>query len=238
MIALVMAALLQAAPDDAEVAAAIDKFKAAFKSTSPSDRASAVSDLGKTPHAKTMALLVPLLTNDLPPVRQSAAKALGKFADQKKTVIQALTHALIGNGGEPRTVAIILLSLGELGDPVAVPTVQKYFFDKEAMVAKMAIHVASLLPAVTSIDPIIDLMRRQEKIVKANSASGAVLAGGDVNGNNKVVAKSDENVLKNAQDLIAACNATLGAITKESLTNSNEWQSWWNAAKPTFKLPQ
>lgn len=237
MIALLLAAAL-GLQDDAEVDSAIVRFKAAFKSVSPSERASAVVDLGKTPHAKTMALIVPLLTNDVSPVRQAAAKALGKFIDQKKTVIQALTHALTGNGGDGRTVAMILGSLGELGDASVVPTLQKYFYDKEASVAKQAVHVASLLPAVTSIDPLIDLLKRQEKIVKNNSASGSVLAGGDVNGNNKVVAKSDENALKNGQELIAACNATLQAITKESLTTSNEWQSWWNQAKPTFKLPQ
>ena len=118
------------------------------------------------------------------------------------------------------------------------PTLQKYFYDKDSRVALYAIQIGALLPAVSSIDPLIDILKRQEKIVKNNSASGSVLAGGDVNGNNKVVAKSDENVLKMAEDMVKQINVTLSKISGESLTGSQDWQTWWNQAKPTFKLPQ
>ena len=54
-------------------------FKTAMKAPSPAQRAEAILELGKTPHAKTASLIVPLLTTDLVPVRQAAAKALGSL---------------------------------------------------------------------------------------------------------------------------------------------------------------
>jgi len=235
MTAILLAALL-GLQDDADVAAAIDKFKAGFKSSSPSQRAAAVGELGQTPHAKTLALLVPLLTSDLPPTRIAAAKALEKFVDQKKTVIPALQHALAANASEPGVMITVLGALAEIADASVMPTVQKYFYEKDARVARKAVQVAGALPAASSIDPLIDLSRRQEKIAKNNSASGTVLAGGDVNGNNKVVAKSDENALKAAQDLVAEIDKTLTMISGETLAGSQQWQTWWNQAKGTFKI--
>jgi HEAT repeat protein len=230
------AALTLAAQDDPEVTAAIDRFKTAMKSPSPAQRADAVMELAKTPHAKTAALIIPLLQSDLLPVRQSAAKALGSFEDQKKTVLPALQHAIAATSSDPNVVVMILEALGKLGDASSIPAVQKCFYDKESRVVRQAIAVAGTLPAATSIDPLIDLLRRQEKIVKNNSAGGSVMAGGDVNGNNKVVAKSDENLKKSAEDIIKEIDKSLGSITGETLSGSQQWQAWWNQAKGSFKI--
>jgi hypothetical protein len=179
---------------------------------------------------------VPLLTSDLPPVRIAAARALEKFSDFKKTALPALQHALDANVSEPMVNIGILAALAELGDASVMPTVQKYFYEKDSRVARKAVEVAGALPAAGSIDPLIDLCRRQEKIVKNNSASGSVLAGGDVNGNNKVVAKSDEKALKSAQDLVAEIDKALSKISGETLAGSQQWQTWWNQARGTFKV--
>src|SRR5262249_6957630 len=126
MLAVALAsALALAAQEDAEIAAAIDRFKTAMKSTSPLQRAEAVLDLGKSPHAKTAVVIIPLLQADLTPVRQSAARALGAFEDHKKTVLPALHHAIAANASEPGVVMIILESLGKLGDASSIPAVQK-----------------------------------------------------------------------------------------------------------------
>jgi len=228
-------ALLVGTQDDAEVTAAIDKFKSAMKTTSPTQQSAAVLDLGKTPHAKTLALLVPLLQADPLIVRVAAAKCLGKFSEQKKAALQALLHALAVSA-EAQFTRALMESLGVLGDASVMPTVQKFFFDKDGIVVKQAVGLAGAMPAVTSIDPLLDLMRRQEKTVKANSAGGSVLAGGTVNGNNQVVAKSDENARKTAEDLITEINKSLVKITGENLAGSQPWQTWWNQAKATFKI--
>jgi HEAT repeat protein len=233
MIAFALA-LLFGLQDDADVPAAIEKFKASMKSSSAATRAEAVTELGKTPHAKTMALIVPLLQADLPPVRASAAKALGKFPDQKKVALPALQHALAANS-ELAVLAAIFDALGELGDASAMAAVQKYFYDKDLRTVRHAVGVAGTLPHAASVDPLIDVQRRQEKYVKANSG-GSTLAGGDANGNNKIVAKPDEAALKNATDLIADIDKALSKITSESFSGSQQWQAWWNQAKPTFKI--
>ena len=236
MLAVAFAAiLLQAAPDDAEVGAAIDRFKTAMKSTSPASRAEAIAELGNLPHAKTAALLVPLLQSDMPPVRVAAAKALGKFSEQKKAVLPSLQHALGANTSDPAVIAAILEALGQIGDPSVMPAVQRLFYEKDMRVVRPAVALAGVLPSATAIDPLIDVMRRQEKYIKANSGAG-VTAGGDTNGNNKVVAKPDENAIKAAEELITEIGKSLGQITGESLSGSQQWQNWWNQSRGTFKI--
>jgi len=60
MTAVLMAALAWGGQDDKAVDDALEAFKAAMKSTSEADRVTAVNELAKVPHAKTLARLAPL----------------------------------------------------------------------------------------------------------------------------------------------------------------------------------
>ena len=232
----VVLALFVAVQDDAEVTAAIAKFKAAMKNPSAAQRVEALTELSGTPHAKTVTQIVPYLQSDLPPVRIAAAKALGKFADQKKVALTALQNGLSSNAADPGVLTAILDAMAEIGDASVMPNVQRFFYDKNAAVARRAAALAGTLPSAGAVEPLIDVLRRQEKFIKANSG-GTTLAGGDPKtGNGKVVAKPDENAIQAAEELIAEIEKSLASITRESLAGSQQWQTWWNGAKGAFRV--
>jgi HEAT repeat protein len=228
-------ALVLALQDDSEAAQAVDRFKAAIKAaTQDSQKSEAVTELCKTPHAKTLPLVVAALQNE--GTRIAAARGLVYFINERKLAVQALVAALPVSQADVGFTATVLRSLGEIGDPTALPSVQRFLIHKEFAILWAAIDAAGKLPSASSIDPLIAVLKRQERVISGNSG-GSVSAGGDQNGNNKVSVGSNRNARETAETTIANAEKALSKISGETFRGSKDWESWWNKAKPTFKGP-
>src|SRR5215831_16345593 len=105
---LMLALALFAADDDTAATAALDKFKADYKSKEATVRASAVAELARTPHDKVTAKLGQLLMTDEKEVRIAAAKGLGAVAENRRKPVAYLIAAAGPNAREPLVMAAIL----------------------------------------------------------------------------------------------------------------------------------
>src|SRR5688572_9896253 len=93
--------------DDKAVEEALDAFKGAIKSPSEADRVSAVNELAKVHHAKTLQRLSALLATDGPTVRIAAARGISGFVELKKQASHVLIVAMGANSRDATTLAAL-----------------------------------------------------------------------------------------------------------------------------------
>lgn len=233
---LLALAVPQAAQDDKAAEEALDAFKTAYKSTSEADRVAAVNELAKVHHPKTLARLAALLSADGPTVRLAAAKGISGFSELKKPAAAALTGGLAPNSKEPTVHAGLYDALGKLEEPSSAPTLHRGFDEKDTSVAKAAVLASGQVGSAASIDPLIALLGKQEKVQK--SAGGGVdfttTGTGSTSGQNFTV-RGDDSPAKRAQELIPAINKALNEITHESNGSFETWSAWWAKNRATFK---
>ena len=235
MTALLVLAVALGGQDDKAVDEALDAFKTAMKSTSEADRVSAVNELAKFPHAKTLARLAALLNSEPPTVKIAAARGISGFSALKAKASQILIAAMGPNAKENNVLVALYEGLGKLDDPSALSTVHRGFEEKDLVLVKAAMQAAGAMGNPASIDPLIAMLARAEKILKA--AGGGVDVTTPVPGGTggSVTVRSDENGPKRAQELIPVINKTLNEITRESNGSSETWSAWWAKHKATFK---
>lgn len=221
--------------DDKAVDDALDAFKTAMKSTSEADRVAAVNDLAKVPHAKTLVRLAALLTTEAPTVRIAAAKGIGTFSALKTKAAPVLIAGMGANQKESTVLSAIYESLGKLDEPSSLPAVHRGFDEKDIAVVKAALQAAGAMASPASIDPLIALLARLEKIQKAASGGVDVTAPVPGGGGGSVTVRDNDNAAKRAQELIPAVNKALNEITRESNGSSETWSAWWAKHKGTFK---
>ncbi len=229
--ALLLALAALNAQDDKAAEEALEAFKTAYNSTSEADRATAVIELGKIHHAKTLARLAGLLSTDGPTVRIAAAKAIGGFAELKKPAAAALAAGVPPNAKETTIETAIYDAMGRLEEPSALATLHRAFEDKETPVVKAAVQATGQIGNAGSIDPLIALLAKLEKIQKGGGG-GSV---GYTTPAGSSVTVRGEDPTKRAQDLIPAINKALNEITRESNGSSETWGAWWAKNKATFK---
>jgi hypothetical protein len=233
-VGFVCAGLLSAwAGDDKEVDEAIARFKKGMANPSAPARANAVADLAGTKCEQTAKMLGTLLVSDAEPVRKAAAAGLSGFTDYKKIATPMLLVGLNANYGakEYKVVEAICQALGKLDDDVALPALHRYFEDKDATTASAALLGAAAIRNVSSIDLIIDLMKKYDKIIENSKGGGGgygvpVPGGGGGNDPKSTLAKA---VLPNA---IKA----MQLISGDKWTTTKEWELWWSKRKATFKI--
>jgi hypothetical protein len=234
MTLLALAALLQANP---EVDEALKQFKLKMRSTSTIERAEAALDLGKVPHARTLAALVPLLTADFGAVRAAAARALTNFVDQKKAAVAALERALAPNEKEPQARSAILAALGKLGEPATLPSILRHLEDKDVSVAKASVHAATLIGGPHILQPLIDQLRKLEKLEKSISGGKVMAPNPNPNGAT-VMAGPDERAKQRVEELLPAVREALETASGgEVHASADAWQAWWNRVRATFQKP-
>jgi HEAT repeat protein len=234
MTAMLVLALTLGGQDDKAVDEALDAFKTAMKSTSEADRVSAVNELAKFPHAKTLPRLAALLSSEPPTVKIAAAKGIAGFSALKTKASQVLIAAMGPNAKETNVLVALYEGLGKLDDPSSVSTVHRGFEEKEIVLVKAALQAAGAMGNPASIEPLIALLAKLEKILKA--AGGGVDVTAPVpGGGGSVTVRSDDNGPKRAQELIPAINKALNEITHESNGSSETWGAWWAKHKATFK---
>jgi hypothetical protein len=233
MIPLLLLAL-SGGQDEKAVDDALEAFKTAIKSAVEADRVAAVADLSKVRHAKTLARLTPLLSSDGSTVRLAAAKGLSEFSDLRKPAAGALLAAVPLNAKLPAVQAALFEALGVLREPTTLAGVQRAFEEKETAVAKAAIAASGGLRSATSIDLLIELLKKFDKILKADSGvTGSVTAGG-VGGSYDVAARDDIE-RKRAQDLRPTAVKALQETTGESFTATVDWTAWWAKNRAGYK---
>lgn len=232
MVQVLLAAvlLLQAADDKAAVDAAIKNFKKSFANPNASARATAVLELSKTPHDKTLNHILPLIASDVADVRVAAVKALVEFADWKKIVTPSLMAALQANEKEIKVQQEIYASLGKLADPISLPTVHQNFKESDVRLAKSAISCAGAMRQKESMDVLLELQKDVQKWLK-NKQAGPYR---DDKGQ-----QGDENACKGRlEDIQKSIIKAYQDITKEKWATAAEWEIWWNKRKATFEVPK
>jgi len=216
--------------DKAAVDEAIKRFSKGFANPSPGARATAVLELSKTLHDKTLNRILPLVVSDVTDVRVAAAKALAEFGDLKKIVTPSLTAALKPNEKDLKVQDAIYVTLGKLQDPVAIPTVHGNFREPDIRVAKYAVACAGAMRQKESMDALLELQKDVQKWLK-NKQAGPYR---DDKGQ-----QGDDNAIKGRlEDMQKTIIKAFQEITKEKLATANEWEIWWGKKKATFEIPK
>jgi HEAT repeat protein len=233
-----MLAFAPAVQDDkaAEKAAAeaVDAFKKAFKGTE-AEKLGALQDLAKVQHPKTIAKLASVVANpEATNIRQSAARALAQFAEQKKPAATALCNLLPALVPEPPVFGAVCDALGDLQEASALPTLSRFFDDKDEGVARRTLTAAGKIGSPASVEPLISLLSRYEKAAKAGTG-GAGVGYTDPKTGAGVVAGTDSKARDRAQAMVSTLNGALREITKEPHTTAEAWSAWWAKNKATFK---
>lgn len=224
---LVLAAT--AAIDEKEADDALDRFKQGIRNPSPTARATAVSELCRSPHEKTFKIAVGYLSSDVPEVRVAAAKGMAAFTDYKKIVCPMLLAALSSNAKEHDVRAAIFFAMGKLNDDMFLSEVVKAFRDDRVSVAKAALTAAADMRRKEHIDPMIELGKDIEKWLK-NKQSGGYR---DDKGQ-----QGDESAVKaRIEDLNKHLIKCLQSLTTEKWATFKEWEIWWGKRRATFEVP-
>jgi HEAT repeat protein len=199
---------------------------------SPASRAAAVADLARTPFDKAALALGNVLGSETDSVRIAAAEGLGNFKDYKKIATPMLLAGLNSNAKEPKVLEAIFKGLGKLDDDAALSTIHHYFDEKDAVVANAAILSAADIRNVSSMDPLIALMKKYEKIEEQTKKGG----GGGGYGGVNVPYAGDDPKGKLAKDVLPTIVKGLQKIANEKWATPKEWEIWWNKNKATFKV--
>lgn len=208
MLAFLTAAVLAVQDPDA----ALKAFKEKIKSPSASDRAYAIEEVSRVGHPKVIQALTPYLNSDAPAVRVAAARALGGMEAQKGIVIPALERALGGGNDKfPEVRGAVLEALGFLGDTAGLKAIQRAYDDRDTSVVQSAVNATALIKSGSSVSPLIDLLKRQEKRARDSATKGG------------------------AEVLIPEINRALAQITRESFVKADEWSKWWSGYKGPLK---
>jgi HEAT repeat protein len=226
-----LAGLLSATAQDTNEEA-LQKFKKGMANPSAPARAAACADLARTPFDKAALALGNLLGGEAEAVRIAAAEGLGNFKDFKKIATPLLLAGLNANAKEPKVLEAIFKGLGKLDDEAALSTIHNYFDDKDKDVAKAAILSAGEIRAVSSMDPLIALMKKYEKLEEQAKKSGG---GGGYGGINVPNGGADPK-LQLAKDVLPTIIKGLQMIAQEKWATTKEWEIWWNKNKATFKI--
>jgi len=218
--------LLLAAADDKAAEDALQRFKQAYRNPSAPARATAVAELARTPHEKTLVQLVGILSGEVPVVKAAAARALGGFGEFKKKAGPILVSSLAANAKEDLVQVAIFEALGKLDDESALRVIHKYFEDKNGKVASAALLAAGEIRDISSIDLILKEMEDCEKINKQGSGGGGpgVPGGGD------------DPRKERAKAVLPASIKAMQLLTKEKWTTAEEWRIWWGRRRATFKI--
>ncbi|HLY11471.1 MAG TPA: hypothetical protein VKW04_19360 [Planctomycetota bacterium] len=222
---------------DAETEEALKAFAKDYGAPAAVVRAAAVSDLAKLRNPATRARLGALLVVDEESIRIAAAEGLGEFTEERDKAASLLINAVAPNAKLFRAESAILVALGKLGDESALPSIHQAFDsrdpkDTDFTVAKAALKAAGMLRSRDSIDPLIDLAKRFEKLLKGGGAKNGGKSGGAGLG---IAGGTPDPQTLRAKALNPAIFKALQSISKEKWVSLVEWEIWWEKHKATFK---
>ena len=219
------------AGDEPTVDEALKKFRKEMANPTPSSRASAVTELAGTKAEKIATTLGSLLGQDVEEVRKAAATGLGTFGDYKKRAVPILLAGLSVNGSMPKVMEAIFQALGKLDDDSSLSTIHRYFEDKDATTAGAALMAAAEIRNISSVELIIELMRKYEKIEAASKNTGGGYGNLNIPGGN-----GNDPKVKLAKDVLPMTIKAMQKLSGDKWTTAKEWDIWWSKHKATFKI--
>lgn len=219
MLLLALACLLQDDPS----AAALEEFKAAYKSKDVSARAGAVSTLAATQHDKVYAKLGQLLGTDEKDVRIAAARGLGACTAEKKAKPAAyLAAGAQANLKDAAVLAAILEALGKLKQEATLPELEKHLRSKDLVIGQAAVKAVQEIKSSRSVPSLINLLKWLEENAKEAPDYGGGGGVPGVGGGGAV----DQDARERDRVLSPLVNKALQAITGQSHSGRKEWEDW------------
>jgi hypothetical protein len=229
--------LTQAPQDDKGLEKAATEASVAFKKTfkgTEAEKIAAIDKVATVQHKLTANRLAGVLeANESTRVRTAAVKALGSFTDQKKPAATVLASALPAHKAEPGLFSAICAAMESLQDPSVVPTLVRFFDDKEEAVAVRVMEAAGKMGTSAAIDPLIAVVAHSEKIIKNASRQGSTVLT-NPNTGEQFVSPPETRARDRARALMNAANGALKNITSEPITTGDGWSAWWSKNKSTF----
>jgi hypothetical protein len=168
-------------------------------------------------------------------VKIAAIRGISGFSALKAKASQVLIAAMGPNAKETNILVAIYEGLGKLDDPSALPTIHRGFEEKDVVLVKAALSAAGAMGNRESIEPLIALLTKLEKVQKSSGGGVDVTAPVPGGGGGSVTVRSNEDAPKRAQELIPLVNKALNEITRESNGSAETWNAWWAKHKATFK---
>ena len=218
-----MSLLLVLALQDDPSAAALDEFKAAYKSKDVSARAAAVSTLAATQHDKVYAKLGQLLTTDEKDVRIAAARGLGACTAEKKAKPAAyLAAGAQSNLKDPAVLAAILEAIGKLKQDASLPELERHLRSKDLVIGQAAVKAVQEIKSTRSVPALVATLKWLEENAKAAPDYGG---GGGVPGVGGG-GQADADAQERDRVLSPLVNQALKAITGQSHNGRKEWEDW------------
>ena len=236
MISLVFTlALMQASPTEA-----LEKFAAAYKAKDASARASAVTELAKTPHEKVTAKLAALLVVDDLTVRIAAAKGLGAAAGEyRQKASAALSRAFGPNAGQPLVLAALVDALESIQTGLGLAVVKATLRSMDSATSRAAIEAAGQVRDKSFVSPLIDHARFLEAAAREAmnvGPNGRTVTGGGLPGVGGTA--GDPDAPKRAKLLVPLIHKALASITRQEFKTVAEWQEWWRKNEADFSVPK
>lgn len=229
MLIAALALLLQA-----DVDAALEKFKADLKGKDAAGRAAALAELGQTQSPKVVAKINSFLVGDIPEVRVGAAAALALQTENKKTAIPCLVAAATANAKNPAVLAAVVAALGKLGGEAAAAEINKHF-GAELDVAKAAIQSAGEIKSPTSFDPLIKELKACDEALKPRDRSQGGFGGGGfgrMDGPNNPREARDR-----AREIQPLIKGLLSSWTGVNCEDGKDWEAWWKENRAKYAKP-
>ena len=230
---------------EAEADAAIVEFKKNFyrPGSTEDELVIAVRTLGQTAHSRTLAVLVPLMTEGRAPVstRIAAALVLGGFGKVDGTA-EALIRAYQRTGAAAevrialRPVRIqIIQTLGELKAETASTLINSAILDKDPWIARAGAKAAGRLRGMFAIEPLIRRLQflesQGDKPSDVPDPTKDGRAPGEPGDNIDRHRKSERQVLQ------TPIHEALHAITRQRQTCAETWAKWWAQNRKDYKVP-
>jgi HEAT repeat protein len=214
---------------DADLDSVLRVFHRAYGSPDPKARATAVTELSKTPHEKTLQKIAPLLSGDSVEVRIAAARGLGNFRDYKKQATPTLLAALGANSKDPDLQAAILDALGGLQDEAALPAVHQSMYGPQMKVARAALGALGSIRAKDSLPVLLDFLRDLQKWKKSKQGGGFK--------DEKGIGEKDAQKAR-LEELTQLGIKAFQTITGEPWGTLGEWELWCKKHLATFTVPR
>jgi HEAT repeat protein len=157
------------APVRASLAADVEFLSSALSSAGPQVRRASLQALAEVGGELAVEPIAFAVTDEEPDVRLSAVRALGRVRGADGAAL-GISHliGLVERAVEPELVAQALLSLGETGDPRALPILRPFMRSGEATAAVAAIEALGAFPELRRVEALIEgLSHSASEVVKA-----------------------------------------------------------------------
>jgi len=208
--------------DDPE--AAISAFKAAYKNTDEKARVAAVTELGKTQHAKIGKILAGLLTADVSAVRKQAALGLGLYVERPEVAGAVLMSAMRPNMKDNVVLAAIFDAVGSLRYRGATDEVNNKLNHVSDDVSVAAIKAAGRIGEPKCMDRLIALWGNIENYRNPPPS---------LNGGGGPRRTPEQDARVDLQEPLV--RESIKAICDQDFKNFAEARDWWNAHRATFR---